>query len=251
MKKILAKTFRVCYNGFTNKFKEAGEMGTNNKANRGTSKIKVGLGFIRDTDGIIRKRRFVYYRADIKNPTDMANYVLKEYSLKSLPINLDYICEKENIKTIEYSFIDLEKKLEKKIAGATLLNQENKTILVNFSDTAQRKKFAIAHELGHYFMHSRFFNVNIPMINNRLNNTQSLYSSEKKIISFISFRIDKNIIEKEANRFAAELLMPKNMLFEEYKKRVFPTYGHLANIFGVSDAVMKMRMDELGIKYFD
>ena len=170
----------------------------------------------------------------IKTPTDMANCVLERYSLRTLPINLKRICRKEGIKIeiVEDLFLSLEAETGKEIGGASLLKRGNKIIFARFSDTAQGQRFTIAHELGHYFMHSGF------------------YKHSKSVpLSFISFKNDKDIIEVEANRFAAELLMPKNKVFEEYTKMWYPYSRRLSEIFGVSETAMELRMEELGLLY--
>lgn len=52
-----------------------------------------------------------------------------------------------------------------------------------------------------------------------------------------------------ANKFAAELLMPKALVEEEYSKMVIPVSDTLAKKFGVSKLAIRVRLDSLGMIY--
>lgn len=89
----------------------------------------------------------------------------------------------------------------------------------------RRDQFTIAHELGHYFLHSR--QGKTPLIANR----QSTPASER--------------VEWEANWFAAALLMPEQQFREAFRSEGDPVL--LAQCFGVSTDAATVRMKVLGL----
>ena len=84
-----------------------------------------------------------------------------------------------------------------------------------------RDRFTIAHELGHYFLHSA-----------------------QGDIPIVAFRNGSTRIEWEANWFAASLLMPK----AEFRQaaRLGLSVAALASRFGVSQEAARVRKEALG-----
>lgn len=81
----------------------------------------------------------------------------------------------------------------------------------------KRKKFTLAHELGHFF---------IPW------HSELLFGCD---IAEMDFKNEYAPKEREANLFAAELLMPTKQFKEEFSgKIVYNNVSNLANIFEVS-----------------
>jgi len=85
-----------------------------------------------------------------------------------------------------------------------------------------RDRFTVAHELGHYFLHSN--------------------QGETQIIAT---RLGSTRIEWEANWFAAELLMPKEMFIKLYNQT--KDLAALTNHFRVSAEAAEVRRKSLGI----
>ena len=85
---------------------------------------------------------------------------------------------------------------------------ETNTIFVNASieDHEGRYTFTIAHEIGHHVLHKELYD---ELISDR---SQILCREEKK----------KPLIEQQADRFAASLMMPRRLLVDEVEK-----YGKL------------------------
>ncbi|MDA7749655.1 ImmA/IrrE family metallo-endopeptidase [Litoricola sp.] len=81
---------------------------------------------------------------------------------------------------------------------------ETNTIFVNASieDHEGRYTFTIAHEIGHHVLHKELYD---ELISDR---SQILCREEKK----------KPLIEQQADRFAASLMMPRRMLVDEVEK---------------------------------
>lgn len=98
---------------------------------------------------------------------------------------------------------------------------------MNERDIKTRARFTIAHELGHYFLH--------------------MADSDNKVIT--SFRMDHSLVEKQADAFAAELLMPEDSVRKEYGNMVIPVSDSLARSFNVSKQAMRFRLDRLELIY--
>lgn len=71
--------------------------------------------------------------------------------------------------------------------------------------------------------------------------------NDNKVIT--SFRMDRSPAERQADKFAAELLMPENLLRQEYAKMIIPVSDSLAEKFNVSKQAMKYRLDSLELIY--
>lgn len=102
----------------------------------------------------------------------------------------------------------------------TVKGPKNFTISLSPLSGERRSRFTIAHELGHYMLHSQLGKIPI------------------------SVRRDgSGRVEWEANWFAAGFLMPE----EEFKARQSEGYGdaELAEYFGVSVAAVQVRQSTL------
>lgn len=105
-------------------------------------------------------------------------------------------------------------------------------ILYNGSASPERRRFTIAHELGHFILHR---------------NTQSRFNCDKD--SVYAGHETLRLIEREADDFASNLLMPGDVLREMIAgKRVdMRVLGAIANRFKVSFEALCIRF----IKYTD
>ncbi len=86
-----------------------------------------------------------------------------------------------------------------------------------------RNRFTIAHELGHYFLHS---------------------GGGKKPI--LIRREGSNRVEWEANWFAAAFLLPTKQFTEDWQK-YHRSVPHMVHKYQVSDAVVEIRLKSLGL----
>jgi Zn-dependent peptidase ImmA (M78 family) len=105
------------------------------------------------------------------------------------------------------------------IAG--MLDIENKTITVNKHDSLTRQSFTIAHELGHWLLHVKHGTM-----------TEKEFLYRKPLGG-----PDDDWREKEANWFAANLLVPSEML-KEYASL---SQEEAARVFRVSPSVIGYR----------
>lgn len=101
----------------------------------------------------------------------------------------------------------------------------NVRIVINQDNPLTRKRFTCAHELAHYFLH---------------------HTGDE--LEFLDMRSTvKNKKEREADTFAAELLMPADILRNEHASLLFPTVEELAKRFGVSQQSMRIRLANLNL----
>ena len=154
------------------------------------------------------------------------NQIREKYLLTAIPTALDKILIAENIEVKEKDFSEIEEKVKIPISGILYIENGNKLIFVNIRDNKRRQVFTIAHELGHYYLH---------------------YNERDNV--FISYRGDNNPIEVEANKFAAELLLPSDKVRKEYDLMSFPTASRLADKFTVSEQAMSIKLEQMELKY--
>jgi Zn-dependent peptidase ImmA (M78 family) len=125
-----------------------------------------------------------------------------------------------------------EEDLPDSISGALDTRTLDKKILLNRNHSEVRKRFTLAHEIAHFVLHD-FTNIHI----------------DKKLF----FRADTltNKQEREANLFAAELLMPEAIVRAQFallqKEDWFEELDtdSLARYFKVSVPALLIRLSEL------
>ena len=125
-----------------------------------------------------------------------------------------------------------------KVSGVILYKEEKFSILINKSKAKTRQHFTIAHELGHYFLHSDIIKAEEIIIDgdNFLDGNQILYRLDNA---------KRNEIETEANNFAASLIMPEELVKKAWK--TIESVEECAKIFQVSILAMSIRLDRLGL----
>lgn len=117
--------------------------------------------------------------------------------------------------------------------GRILIHGDMAVITINSNISFEAKKrFTIAHELGHYLLHrekTKLFN------DDEISLTHWYYSNYGKE-------------EMEANEFASELLMPSNLFSEECKGKIFDprVIDYLAQRFQVSKTAAILKFVESG-----
>lgn len=156
-----------------------------------------------------------------KNATETALKLLKEYKIDEPIIPVFEIAERLGVNVV---FADMPDKL-KDVSG--FLDPETRTIYVNHDDPPTRQAFTTAHELGHFILNHE--------------------PDEYGVLYRYATPIDPNPIEQEANCFAANLLVPEEMLKKIMSKYSLTTddVELLAKFFGVSTYVMKYRLKRI------
>ncbi len=165
------------------------------------------------------------------SPNNMAAEILKNYKL-SIPLDVKKIAEDQGL---EIELMDL----DPEVSGFLLYQEGEIHLGVNKDHHSNRQRFTIAHELGHFVMHK--------------DQAISNYYTDKGVVFFrdsISAEgTDQN--EKDANSFAAALLMPTKEVRARVKEKIKPTdeitIRKLANEFGVSQLAMTFRLTNLSL----
>ena len=108
-----------------------------------------------------------------------------------------------------------------------LCDFQNRKILVNMADIFVRRRFTIAHELGHWILHRRLYEEN---------------PEEYRFLPRFRHTDDQGPLEREANCFAAHLLVPDRLLIPVVGAA---TASELADIFHVSRTMMEYRIRDV------
>lgn len=115
------------------------------------------------------------------------------------------------------------------ISGEIRPTDNGFVIRINRHDPVKRQRFSVAHELAHFLLHR-------DKIGNGIED-DVLYRS-----SLSNFR------EQQANRLAADILMPQALLSESQQaaeeKGVGDVALYLSDIFGVSEAAMRIKLEQ-------
>lgn len=154
-----------------------------------------------------------------------AKRVLELHGLFSVPVDPVTLANLSGIKVHNAKFGD------PNVSGAVAKRGKNIKILVNQSDAPFRKRFTIAHELGHHLLH--------------LHGDGEFVDTEVDFFRDIERPGDSPYrrAEVQANRFAAALLMPGELVKREAVGNASLTT--LARRFNVSEEAMGYRLAKL------
>jgi len=125
------------------------------------------------------------------------------------------------------------------ISGLFVLKDGKAYIRYNNSESNERQRFTIAHELGHFILHKDSNSLFVD------------YNNNKEKVMFRNFDSSTGEIkkEREANAFAASLLMPNHFIRQEIKNAPDndkDIVSYLAKKFRVSEQAMNFRLANLG-----
>ncbi|MFX0199032.1 MAG: ImmA/IrrE family metallo-endopeptidase [Candidatus Hodarchaeota archaeon] len=140
--------------------------------------------------------------------------LLEELGITKLPIIPQDICATLNILYLEEEF--------KCIDGVLIISPSGKTLIGVNSAIREpgRKNFTYAHEIGHLCMHSQ---------------DQSEFYCSRDLIG--SFKSKIHPSELEANRFAAELLMPR-FIYEQLVRVREPGWDTIKELASLSQTTL-------------
>lgn len=144
---------------------------------------------------------------------EMANSVLAECGITEPPVDLKRIME---VKGYVYMEVDT---FPNDVSAFFIAKDGKNYALVNAKHHPNRRRFSLAHELGHIILRHNVADLE----------EVSTIDTPPEIGTD---SVPKDAREKEANMFANALLMPLEMLKKEYAKGA--DIGKLANIFAVS-----------------
>ncbi len=151
---------------------------------------------------------------------EVVDTLIKDYKLTP-PVDLLSICNDLDIKVKEVDFDD-------DLSGMLA----KKTIYISTNIHENRKRFTLAHELGHYLIHKK---------------ADNSYKGVRFRSEHISTQ-EKNE-EREANHFASLLLIPTKFLKEELDSLTEFSEDFIFNLakkYKVSSIAMTIRLEKLG-----
>lgn len=166
----------------------------------------------------------------IDNAKKQARKLLAKYGSPNKPTDVEHIADELGIKIVPYPFSD---EGQDGISGVFFKQGKRLFLGVRSDDHNHRKRFTIAHEIGHYTLHSE------DMLH---------YDRAEIYPEYVFYRQSGTIPtseEREANFFAAELLMPQELV-ETCIGKGMNTIEQLADFFDVSEQAMTIRLTYLG-----
>src|SRR6266404_2150109 len=164
-------------------------------------------------------------RADIEKK---ASQILRLHGLFSIPVDVVTLANREGILVHNAKFSD------DNLSGMVAKRGETVTILVNQTDVPFRKRFSIAHELGHHFLHLLHDG---DFVDTELDLFRDMEDPDRDTLS--------KRAEVQANQFAAALLMPEELVRTEWQQT--KNVAQLARRFNVSEEAIGIRLSRLGL----
>lgn len=209
-----------------------------NKLKQGTSIREIARSY--DCANITIHRLLDEYKIEVRVTTEIIDHneqniitpspnekkaydVLTQHNIKSVPTPLETIVDKMGYTIKKQPFGD--------DFSAMLVK---KTIYINSDESPVRNNFSLAHELGHIILHSKEDHTFKPV----------RFRSD-------TFSDEERLMEKEANEFAAFILMPSHCLNEDIKHKQELTDSEikqLADKYHVSNQAMSIRLSNLGFE---
>jgi Zn-dependent peptidase ImmA (M78 family) len=164
-----------------------------------------------------------------KRVEKVALQILTEHEIDELPIPINELAFKRGLAVKAYD-------LGENVSGVLVINDGTGFIGYNPSESEVRQRFTIAHELGHYELHN-------------IENESNLFVDKQFKVEFRNSNSSTGemIYEREANAFAASILMPENIIVNEIKNHHFDlsddsNLQELAKLFNVSVSAMTFRL---------
>jgi Zn-dependent peptidase ImmA (M78 family) len=169
-----------------------------------------------ETTTITELRRPNYRRAQAE-----ALRLLREAGIVEPPVNPIKIAKE--LVGVKVDFVTFTPE-EKNVSG--FYDAEENAIFVNSEEYPLRQTFTVAHELGHKILHEEW----------------AKSADYKVLLRDPEQTGDEDFREKEANAFAANLLMPRFMMDRYWEKL---SVSELSQLFAVSVPAIKARLSFL------
>lgn len=168
-----------------------------------------------------------------KHIRSLAERLLSEHGVQTAPVDVAKLARAIGVQVQEQAAKD-------DLSGFLYRDRAQKTAIIGVNSTQHinRRRFTTAHELGHYLLHD-FDDVHV--------------DREFKVwLRSETSSQGTDLEEKEANLFAAEILMPRKFIERDIQKiGVFDlmdeeVIAKLADKYGVSTQAMNFRLAYLG-----
>lgn len=172
---------------------------------------------------------------EISRIESRATAMLKKQDVYKLPVDVERLAECLGIMLES-------RELEDEFSGFFINRKSNSVIVINRRHSKVRQRFTIAHEIGHYALHRNRSKAKKTVFIDSLyfrSNDSSAYKADP-------------VEEQEANIFAAELLMPRELIHKYIKSNELDLFEKdslikLADEFNVSQQAMEYRLKNLGL----
>jgi len=162
------------------------------------------------------------------DPEKAAQQLLSDIGLESPPVDVEVVAKHLGVHVERAEFGN-------DCSGVLVRKGESAMVGVHWGHHPNRQRFTIAHELGHFKLHSGGTYID-KSTTARFRLNQSGSGSEAE--------------ERQANQFAAALLMPAKWVRSEFVKRSFDlgddqALSELCEVFQVSSQAMLWRLKNL------
>lgn len=142
------------------------------------------------------------------------------------PVDVNTVVEENGLDIV---YFDPSLNAKSKLSNVSgMLDGAHKKIYINTNDSIERQRFTAAHELAHYLYE---------------------HSTDSYGLNYRHDGPKKTAVERKADDFAAELLMPSPLVKKVVNKyeSAKPTLNEIAELFGVSLQAMRYKLDTLGL----
>ena len=154
-------------------------------------------------------------------PEQVARRVLKQYWDWQVPVDVEALANRCGVQVQYVPALG--------VSGIVKRMDEGALIRVDATEPEVRRRFTIAHELGHFLLGHL--------------SDQPEYRDPSRNYTLGNF----DPKERDANRFAAELLMPAEAVRAVVLKMENAGVEEIAKAFGVSKVAMGIRLKSMGI----
>lgn len=169
----------------------------------------------------------------------ITSQILFNNDMYKIPVNLLKIAKNCGINVYD---TDFEKLGNKNVSGAIRYIDNEFSILLNKNEPEERKRFTLAHELGHFFLDNE-------ILKSSKIHIDTLYRAGDDSAYVISKNEEQSQLkltpENEIDYFAASLLMNRMMLSKVFE--IEQSTEKLSKIFNVSYSAITVRLDKLGL----
>jgi len=146
---------------------------------------------------------------------------------RSIPVDLDALALSLGL-NVQYAY------LTDGISGMLEKQSDDRFVAtINFGHVVTRQRFTLAHEIGHYILHRS-------LVGDGLDDNMAYRSTD--VGKYHNTKVGPKE-ETEANKFAAELLMPRKLVDQDWSNGL-GCYSEedMASRYGVSLPAMKIRL---------
>ena len=160
---------------------------------------------------------------------ELTDAILRKNDSFIAGFDVNKLAKKLNVKIVK-------KILNPDVSGLFVMSKDIPIITYNNTESRERQRFTVAHELGHFILHSK----EVPIFIDKMPKVMFRNSASSS---------GKLHHEREANAFAASLLMPRELVKDEIDRvsiNLSNPIKTLAKTFKVSEQAMSFRLANLG-----